>query len=528
MRTKVLGIGLGLCLALCWGVQAGWADAISELNPGWDLEDFGKALKAQSDQMESQVQSWRTKRQSMVDALVAKGATRQEADEAIGELIASGDAQVKAGAISLTTTTPKLSALNEKLAMLAGISNLGPARFETFIAAQGLSPGKKFYDCLCEGGFWYAPAADGACEGRTAAYGNVVHANMSTDPAVWIACAAQDMTSGRPLTDALVDRMHTARQRYDRDVCTQLRTILDATKAMKTEGKLHPPGESMLAGGPMESTFLASLLSGPLGEPLGDIGLNALIDKSAARVGIADKNSPTGLGYFLTHSDQPSQTGLGNPYVRITKVITGAAAVAQNGRTVNMSYEMALARRIIRSNGALSPGDVFAMAVDVTSGDVPLAALVAHNLLKEAAYGRRNNQPMALVNIPKSLKTQDPEADAIKEAYADAFDRKGQFAEKEFIADPDLIRSKLQDIRPPYDPQIDDRLGPWYHTFGLIFAGTNPAIGESRAYLAAATENVTRLLNLGSGRSLGKEAANRCAAVLVSLMNRNMEQPSKH
>jgi hypothetical protein len=36
------------------------------------------------------------------------------------------------------------------------------------------------------------------------------------------------------------------------------------------------------------------------------------------------------------------------------------------------------------------------MAIDVTGGDVPLAMLVAHNLLKEAAYAHRHKENMIL------------------------------------------------------------------------------------------------------------------------------------
>ena len=83
------------------------------------------------------------------------------------------------------------------------------------------------------------------------------------------------------------------------------------------------------------------------------------------------------------------------------------------------------------------------------------------------------------------------------------------------IQDPDLINNKLRDVRPVYDNNVEDRLGPWYHTFGLLFVGSSPRLGENLASLGASLENGTRLLNLGSGRDLGKEATNRCAAKLA-------------
>ena len=57
----------------------------------------------------------------------------------------------------------------------------------------GIAPTKEFYDCLCPARHWYAPSAYGACEGRTVAYGTVIHAPFTSDPAAWAACSASHL-----------------------------------------------------------------------------------------------------------------------------------------------------------------------------------------------------------------------------------------------------------------------------------------------------------------------------------------------
>lgn len=469
------------------------------------------------------VKSWKENRQASIDGFVARGATPEEAAAAIDDLIAMGEAGVRDGLTSLPTTTNKLDALQEKIAIIAAVSNLDGKRLDSFVAANGVKPSSEFLNCLCPSRFWYAPSPAGECEGRTVAYATRVFEPMSRDPKVWTSCARAFAPT---LLDDIAAKVKQMGQRYDRDVCDRLRTVLDEAKVLMAQGQLKAKSESIFSKQDFEKSFFDLVWGAPV-TGVTEASLGTLSDKFAIRTGIVEQDAPTGLGFFLTDGNQPSVTGLNNPYVAETKILKANETIRGDGAQLRMSYEMALARRIALSPGNLAPGDVFRMAVDITKGDVPLAALVAHNLLKEAAYAKRENQQMVLGNIPKGLRPASPEDRAIMDSYSAAFEGKGHFWDTTFQADPEIIRSKLQDIRPVYDSHAEDRLGPWYHSFGILFVGTNPAIGEVAAWSGAMTENITRLLNAGSGRSLGKEAANRCSAVLVSLLNRNMEAKVK-
>jgi hypothetical protein len=126
-------------------------------------------------------------------------------------------------------------------------------------------------------------------------------------------------------------------------------------------------------------------------------------------------------------------------------------------------------------------------------------------------------------SLGKPLSSQNAQEQELKEQYSRFFGGNGVWADRDFIIrDPDLINGKLRDIRPVYDKHAEDRLGPWYHMFGILFVGSHPELGEDLASLGASMENATRLLNLGSGRDLGKEALNRCAAKLAEDLMRGL------
>jgi hypothetical protein len=383
-----------------------------------------------------------------------------------------------------------------------------------------------FYTCVCPPGFWYAPSKDGPCEGRGKAYATIFYSDFDSDPGKWASCALTAAgASKNTLIDDVVDKVRGIRKLYEIDVCAALDPILDKLKQVMDAGTIAPLNNSTLASGNWETTFF-DMLSGKPSDGALEVVLGALSDKVADRIGLSDTETPTGLGYLVTHSDQPSETGLNNPYVYYTKVLTTEAQVSQDGQALYLSYEMALAHKIVNAERQLPPEDVFQMAVEVTKGDLPLAMLVAHNLLKEAAYARRNGNRMVIAKIGRALQTKVTEEQRLKERYAESFQRAGGFTRTEFTLDPEAIRSKLRDIRPVYDPHSEDRLGPWYHTFGLLFAGSNPALGGNFAWLGSTLENTTRLLNAGSGRSLGKEAANHCAAKLAAAIRNKVAPPA--
>lgn len=144
--------------------------------------------------------------------------------------------------------------------------------------------------------------------------------------------------------------------------------------------------------------------------------------------------------------------------------------------------------------------------------------LVAHNLLKEAAYAKRSKVSMSLGNVGMKVGVK------AKKHYQKLFGAKNltvytRGKGSEFMLSPALIHDQLADLRPSYDPHHSDRLGPWYHTYGILFYGSAASTGRYGAGFLARVENLTRYLGLGSSRSKGKEALNRCSSKLIGQLN---------
>lgn len=193
---------------------------------------------------------------------------------------------------------------------------------------------------------------------------------------------------------------------------------------------------------------------------------------------LTKKVNDNALATLLTENGKSSNTPQ-NPYVKLTK---------EGGKN---SYEMQLARRIQAMKQA-APQDVMAAALDVCHQDYWLATLTAHNLLKEVTYAARTDG-YAFVGWTKGDNTDD------------------------LSIDPKSITSKLIDLRPEGDPNFGDRMGPWYHAFGLFFVGG--ITSGTEAQLMADLENFTRLLRAGSPPDEGKERVNAWAGKLSSKLN---------
>jgi len=186
------------------------------------------------------------------------------------------------------------------------------------------------------------------------------------------------------------------------------------------------------------------------------------------------------LAALLTLSEKSSYAGT-NPYVRLTK---------DGGRD---SYEAQLAARIRNAPGKLAPHDVLAMSLDVCRDDYSLATLTAHNLLKEVAYAERRNEECVTGVAPG---------------------RKGDLYTT--ILPRDISR-KLIDLRPEGDAVFYDRMGPWYHAFGLFFVGGIASGTDAQVF--AEIENLTRVFNRGSAPDYFKERINTWAANLSPKLN---------
>lgn len=188
------------------------------------------------------------------------------------------------------------------------------------------------------------------------------------------------------------------------------------------------------------------------------------------------------LGFMLTESAQPSGTS-GNAYVNSTM---GGG---------NQSLEAKLAQKITASPGNLMPDQVMGMSLDVCGGDYWLATLTAHNLLKEVTYAERSGTQSLIgwdnSNMMNSKKWQ--------------------------LINPSSVTGKLRNIRPSGDKFASDKMGPWYHMYGLFFIGGMTS--GSEAEFLAWMENVTRKLGLGSSEDPFKMDMNKWAAGLSHSLN---------
>ncbi len=205
------------------------------------------------------------------------------------------------------------------------------------------------------------------------------------------------------------------------------------------------------------------------------------IEKIANKV--VETNGTT-LGFMLTESAQPSGVS-DNPYVDATKAIGKG----------KQSPESQLANVIMKSRTPMNPGQVLGASLKITGGDYWMATLVCHNLLKEVAYAERSKQQAVLGWDPKAPGN----------------------ANKWIMIEPSKLAAKLPNLRPTGDKFAGDKMGPWYHMYGLFFVSgmTSGTEAETLAWV----ENVTRALGLGSNNDPFKESMNSWAAELSHAMN---------
>jgi hypothetical protein len=210
---------------------------------------------------------------------------------------------------------------------------------------------------------------------------------------------------------------------------------------------------------------------------------NSVVHTKIARTRIVagaltKKLSDNELSTLLTDNNKSSDIST-NPYVKVTK----------DGEN---SYEVQLASKIKSAKGPVAPQDVLGWSLEVCHNDYWLATLTAHNLLKEVTYAQREGLQANIGTISGN-------------------------GARDILLNPNDIATKLIDLRPEGDPKFKDRMGPWYHAFGLFFVGG--ITSGTEAQVLADVENLTRLLRAGSPPDDGKERVNLWAARLSSKMN---------
>jgi len=247
------------------------------------------------------------------------------------------------------------------------------------------------------------------------------------------------------------------------------------------------------------------------------------------------------LSYLLLQSSQPSVTGTQNPFVGLTKNPT----MEIKGMPGPVSQELALVMKVADSpDGSVEPKDLLKMAVEVCGGDYPAATLVAHNFLKEVAYSKRDGIPSVFSTLPIAGKNLQQTKEMVQK-YKDAmsnyqlgyFDpegppagigpklkgQKGNFYTEVAVGlDPqnDYLSNKLAQLRVEGDPHLGDKMGPWYHIFGVLHLSSVAKGGRWTANTWAKAENLLRHApGFSSGPDYFKELMNsivggRCGEVL--------------
>ncbi len=283
----------------------------------------------------------------------------------------------------------------------------------------------------------------------------------------------------------------------------------------------------------------------PDSTPLAD-ELQYLMERAVQKVFDVESKS---LTYLLFHSGMPSDTGDGNPFVSHTKGSHGMLPDGQN--SLPSSREMDLAIKVLQSKSDLAPKDLMKMSLEVTKGDVPSALLTCHNFLKEVTWAQRDGfSPTFLSFTPKGT-AQEPEtvadstadinvktetksekkarAEALRKEYIKSFKKindnfsvinnNGHLTVSLGSEDAALISDRLMDLRPG-DDTTKDKMGPWYHTFGVLFLGSTAAGGESTAKLWAEGEGFMRhyLPGFSSSPDAFKESLTTSAADEIGKM----------
>ena len=285
--------------------------------------------------------------------------------------------------------------------------------------------------------------------------------------------------SPRPKYQAFTD----VESRGTRKINEALRDLTDLVKDLDAKGDLCVGSE-----GTPRYIPIASLV--------GFVAERA-IDRPQAWTGYGDPSAGDTLTYLMLQSAQPSVTGIGNPWVAHTK----APLIDHPSLPLKISREHALAIKIEQSSGSLSPKDVLQMALEVNHGDYQSAALTVHNLLKEIAYGSRQsaedgsyklltmtsgaNRPMSeFMDLQRNLKQSHS---SITARYT------GEGEIHLGIPKTDTtLEDKLANLRVTDDKFVKDKLGPWYHMFGLLFFSTQAMGGAQGAGFEGWVENLLR------------------------------------
>jgi hypothetical protein len=236
--------------------------------------------------------------------------------------------------------------------------------------------------------------------------------------------------------------------------------------------------------------------------------VGGFLDKLDSAVLGIDTNDE--LGWLLTENATPRYPS--NPYVQVTR----DRQQLEDGE-LSISFESSLANRIATSAGNLLPNHVLKLALETTHGDYPLAMLTMHNLLKELTYASREPNGGNSALLGWNAEDRGTGTDVINASHA-GYDVHSPVEVQALIG-------KLSNLREANDPARTDKMGPWYHLYGVLFVGS--VTSGTEATLGAWSENFTRWLKLGSAPDPTKEFINACAGQLARYVANLPPQTSK-
>jgi Mg-chelatase subunit ChlD len=170
----------------------------------------------------------------------------------------------------------------------------------------------------------------------------------------------------------------------------------------------------------------------------------------------AAANSRADLGMLIRHQGPPEDLAIqyNNYYAKLTEGMEGQ-----------------LRRQILAAPGRLTPADVMRMSLSVANGNYTLATMTAHNFLKNVTYTGRDL--------------------AARQVFISANKDARELAQ---------IVAKLENLRG--EPGAGDKMGPWYHGFGVLFVSS--LVGRPGGTTLTDAEHFTRLFGLG-GSQVDKE-----------------------
>ena len=162
-------------------------------------------------------------------------------------------------------------------------------------------------------------------------------------------------------------------------------------------------------------------------------------------------------------------TDLGN-LIRERQPPFEAAAEGNYYAKVTLPYEASLRASVLASQGGLQPKDLMRMALKATDGNYVMASMTLHNFLKNTAYTGRKT---------KDEPTNDPVI------FYDTKMLDNDKFEDMHVAD---VADKLANLRG--DPSAGDKMGPWYHMFGVQMMSA--LCGGFEAFTGAKVEQIGR------------------------------------